>query len=143
MTALEIYRNHQSPGPGVKSTETLFDMPQLPAKVRKPSKYGNIYTEIDGILFSSKDEGKYYRSLKMRLNGGQIKGFKRQIPFEFVVNGIRIGKYISDFGVMNLDGRLEIVDVKSTFTVDIPLYKMKKQLMLALYQVAIKEVIYN
>ena len=128
-TALQIFHGHKSPKP--KKGQTIS---------KTANKYGNKWIIIDDIKFQSTGEGYYYLELKERLLRGDVKEIKRQIPFEFVVNGIRIGKYVADFGVLHFNGSLEILDYKSRFTATIPLYDLKKQLMLACFGVAIKEV---
>lgn len=95
---------------------------------------------MDGINFQSKGEALYYLELKMLFERKHIKGFKRQVPFEFVVNGVRIGKYIADFCVLHHTGKIEVIDHKSKFTATLAEYILKKQLMLACYGVAVKEV---
>lgn len=139
MTAYEIFTAHKSPKSkvGANISRQLFDAVEQP---KKKSKMQNKAIILDSIWFQSQGEGYYYLELKSLLQAGKIQDFKRQIPFEFWVDGIRIGKYVADFGVLNHDGTLEIIDYKGRFTAGLALYKMKKALMLACYQVAIKEV---
>ncbi len=144
-TAYEIFQEHVSPkskkGAQMKklSDQELFDDHQEKKK-KKGSKMRNKPVIVNNIWFQSEGEGNYYLELLSQWQRGKIKQFKRQIPFEFIVSGIRVGKYVADFGVMHHDGTLDIIDYKSRFTVTLALYQMKKQLMLACYQVAIKEV---
>ena len=42
------------------------------------SKYLSHKTVVDGIKFDSKDEAKYYESLKIRKYRGEIENFDRQ-----------------------------------------------------------------
>lgn len=139
-TAYEIFHDHKCPVSRIKeqNPEELFANEDK--KKKKLSKYKNKWIVIDKINFQSEGEGYYYLELKDRLIRGEIRQIKRQIPFEFVVSGVRIGKYIADFGVLHHDGTVEIIDYKSRFTVTLALYQMKKQLMLACYGVGIKEV---
>lgn len=145
MTAYEIFQAHVNPkskkGSDMKklSDQELFDDHQAKKK-KKGSKMRNKPVIIDNIWFQSEGEGYYYLELKSQWQRGKIKQIKRQIPFEFVVGGIKVGKYVADFGVIHHDGSLEIIDYKSRFTVTLALYQMKRALMLACYQVAIKEV---
>ena len=107
------------------------------------NKYNNKRIVIDGINFQSTGEGRYYQMLKRKLDAGLIKGLKRQIPFEFVINGFSIGRYVCDFGVMHHNGIIEIIDHKSKATAEIDLYQWKKNLMYACFGVKIKEVNIN
>lgn len=128
-TLLEIYQAHSSP-----KSKPVAPGPQA------ANKYKNRRVVIDGINFQSTGEGIYYTELKLLMGCGKIKGFKRQVPFTFIVNGVTIGKYVADFCVLNNDLTIEVVDHKSKFTADFDLYKIKKKLMLACYGVVIKEV---
>lgn len=82
------------------------------------NKYGAKKTEVDGIVFDSKAEAKYYLQLKWMKQGKQIKDFKLQPRFllqeAFKKDGKTIRKieYVADFEIHNLDGSIEIVDVK-------------------------------
>lgn len=60
-----------------------------------------------------------------------------QVPFQVVLNGIKICKYIADFKVTYADGRVEIVDVKGVRT---DVYRLKKKLVEAQYGIKIIEV---
>ncbi|MGG3662540.1 DUF1064 domain-containing protein [Bacillus gobiensis] len=82
------------------------------------NKFGAKKTEVDGIVFDSKAEAKYYLQLKWMKQGKQIKDFKVQPRFllqdAFEKNGKMIRKieYVADFEIHNLDDSVEIVDVK-------------------------------
>ena len=77
-------------------------------KGNKKSKYGAIKTSVDGQTFDSKKEADYYCNLKLRLQGGDIKGFCLQ-PVFILATGL---KYKADFIVFNNDGTTEIIDIK-------------------------------
>lgn len=85
------------------------------------TKYHNIKTEVDGILFDSKLEAKRYGELKILLKAGQIKSFKRQPSFLFE-SGIR---YRPDFIVWGIDGICWVEDSKGKKTSD---FIMKEKL---------------
>jgi len=128
-TAIEIFHQHKSPKPRAGQTVN-----------KTANKYGNKWVIIDNIKFQSTGEGNYYLELKSRMLRSDIQDFKRQVPFEFFVNGIRIGKYIADFVVLNFDGSIEVIDFKWMITANLATYQMKKALMKACYSVSIKEV---
>lgn len=82
------------------------------------NKYGNKKVVVDNIKFDSHAEASYYEQLKWLLQAKQIKSFKCQPKFllqeAFKKNGVTVRKieYIADFEIHNLDGSIEIVDVK-------------------------------
>lgn len=82
------------------------------------NKYGNKKIEIDGHKFASKDESEYYLKLNKDLQEGKILDYELQPKFElqpaFKKNGKRYRAitYTLDFGVKQLDGSIEYVDVK-------------------------------
>lgn len=70
---------------------------------------------------------------------GLIAGLRRQVRFPLKVNGVRVCVYVSDF--VYIEGRRRVVeDVKSEFTRKLPVYRLKRKLMLAVYGIAIREV---
>ncbi|MEH6941510.1 DUF1064 domain-containing protein [Bacillus sp. JJ722] len=86
------------------------------------SKYGAKKTTVDGVIFDSKAEAKYYEQLKWMKANKQIKDFELQPKFllqeAFKKNGKTFRKieYIADFKVINLDDTVEIVDIKGAIT---------------------------
>jgi Protein of unknown function (DUF1064) len=104
------------------------------------SKYGGIPTETrDGQKFQSHHEANYYNTLLLRKVAKEIVDFKRQVRFELIVNGVFICEYILDFEVLYPDGHVEHIDTKSTATLT-PIYRLKKKLMKALYNIDIIDV---
>lgn len=103
------------------------------------SKYGNKETEIDGIKFDSAKEAKRYVELRYLLKAGEIKYLERQVEFELQVNGEKVASYYADF-VYERDGKMIVEDVKSRFTKGLPVYRLKKKLMLQCHNIEIQEV---
>ena len=107
------------------------------------SKYRAKKTVVDNITFDSIAESKYYEQLKWLLQAKQIKSFKLQPKFllqdGFKKNGVTVRKieYRADFEVHNLDGSIEIVDVKGVETKD---FIIKKKLFLNKYDLPLKLV---
>lgn len=125
-------------------------------EVQKMGKIKHKKTKIDGIVFHSKMESRYYELLKSQLENGEIKSFKLQPEFILqekfiIVDGktilgsdpdfnkikrqtkaptIQAIKYISDFEVEHLDGRIEIIDTKGQETAD---FKIKKKMFMYKY----------
>lgn len=86
------------------------------------NKYRNRKTEVDGIIFDSQAEATYYQQLKWLKQAKQIKDFKLQPKYllqdSFKKNGKTFRKieYKADFEVYNLDGTIEIIDIKGAIT---------------------------
>ena len=102
------------------------------------SKYNAKRTTVDNITFDSIAESVRYAQLKLLVSAGQIKDLELQPQFPIVVNGKKICIYKSDFRYY--DTVLEetiIEDVKGMRTA---VYRMKKKLTEALYNVKITEV---
>lgn len=105
----------------------------------RQSKFNNVKVEVDGIIFDSRKEAKVYGQLKMQKAARLIKGFEMQKVFELVVNGQLIAKYKADFVIEHLDDRLEVIDVKSKATAILAVYRLKKKLMRAIFNIEVIE----
>jgi len=107
------------------------------------NKYSNKKTFVDGIQFDSKAEAKYFEQLKWLKQAKQIKDFKLQPRFllqeSYKKNGKTIRKieYVADFEIHNLDGSIEIVDVKGHETKE---FLLKKKLFEYRYEHTLKLV---
>lgn len=88
---------------------------------KKPAKYRNEKTLLDGITFDSKAEARRYADLKLQHRAGQIRWFSRQPSF-VLPGGIR---YRPDFIVCSPDGKIHVEDVKGYETKD---FKLKHKL---------------
>ena len=95
------------------------------------TKYNNKKTEIDGIVFDSRDESLYYQALKNMKDKGLIKDFELQPKFILQESFEKDGKkyrainYIADFKVINNDGSFYVVDIKGMLTTE---FKIKMKL---------------
>lgn len=102
----------------------------------KRSKYGNRKMVVDGITFDSKAEAIYYNQLKWLKQNKQIKDFKLQPKYilqeGFKKNGktFRPITYKADFEVINLDGTVQIIDIKGTITKE---FSIKRKLFERLF----------
>ena len=114
---------------------------------KKPSKYRNTKTVLDGITFDSKREAARYQELKALAARGVIEDFRHQAPF-VLAPGVRFSgekrakpalRYVADFAY-KLDGRLVVEDVKSKVTAGAAAYRIKRHLMLSVYGIEVKEV---
>lgn len=112
------------------------------AKVEKGknSLYKAIPTTTgDGQKFKSVLESAFYNRMWVMQKAGKVKTIDREVRYELVVNGVFIAAYMLDFRITWADGLIEYVDCKSTAT-KTPLYAIKKALMLALFEIELKEV---
>lgn len=105
--------------------------PPLPLEGKK-SKFRNQKTEVDGIIFDSKAEARYYQTLKAYEKIGMVNGLKLQPAFELQPaytkkNGEKIKAivYKADFEYYDQNGNRVIVDVKGYKT---EVYRMKKKI---------------
>ncbi len=97
----------------------------------KRSKYGNVKT--DG--FDSKHEAKVYTDLKLLEKLGEVRGLRRQVPYEIQVGGQTICKYVADFVFQEAPcWETVVADAKSAATRKNRAYRIKAKLMAALYQ---------
>lgn len=121
------------------------------------SKYHNSRTEVDGIMFDSKKEARYYLYLKQLEKDGRIANLRRQVPYELVPavwkdevvhlktkdkivrrQVQRPITYVADFVYTDVtDGSIKVVDVKGLRLKD---YILKKKMMLAFHDISIIEV---
>jgi hypothetical protein len=116
----------------------------IPFRIPGHMKYHNAKQEIDGIVFDSKKEAKVYLDLKLLLQAGDIKEFKRQVSFELVPSQRENGKvvekpvaYKADFVVYHHDGTQAVIDCKGMRTA---VYTIKRKLMLWVHKIRIQEV---
>ena len=121
------------------------------------NKYHNTKTEVDGIVFDSKKEAKYYLYLKQLEKEGKVSDVRRQVPYELVpaiwedtvvhlktkdktVRRLvqRAINYVADFVYTDtLTGTTQVVDAKG---LRLDTYKLKKKMMRAFHGIDIKEV---
>lgn len=124
------------------------------------NKYHNTKTEVDGIVFDSKKEAKYYLYLKQLEKEGRITDLQRQVQYELVPavwrNEIvhlktkdkvvrrqvqRPIYYVADFVYVNtLDGSTQVVDIKGGKATITKEFILKKKMMLALKGIDIKVI---
>lgn len=115
------------------------------------SKYGNRKTVVDNITFDSQKEANRYADLKLLQKTGEISNLQLQEKFALSVNGEHICNYIADFtyytktfvnkGQESEEVHLwrKVEDVKSEHTRKLPVYRIKKKLMKAIYNIDIVE----
>ncbi|SRR6266446_5043440 len=107
----------------------------------KRSKYHNVKTTVEGIVFDSRKESQRWVRLRQWERTGRIADLKRQVPLKCVVAGVLICTYKADFRYrIVLTGTVIYEDVKSKMTARLRDYKIKKKLVFALHRIAIQEV---
>ena len=99
------------------------------------TKYNAVRTKLDGYTFASKREAVRYGELKLALQAKAISDLNLQVPYSIEIGGKHICKYIADF-VYTENGQRVVEDCKG-FRTDV--YKLKKKLVEATYNVTIRE----
>lgn len=112
-------------------------MDKVAAKAKKPSKYRNKTTIVDGIAFASKKEADAYSVLKLRERAGEISHLELQPRFPLAVNDILVCTYVADFSYF--DNTLKINVVLDTKGFRTRTYLIKRKLMRAIYAIEIVE----
>lgn len=115
---------------------------------QKKNKYKNDKVEYSGIKFDSKKQARRYQDLKLLERAGEIKELEIEPSFPIEVNGVKVCIYKADFGYreqiynksgMKLYWDRIVEDVKSEPT-KTPVYRLKKKLMKAIYNIEVREV---
>jgi Protein of unknown function (DUF1064) len=108
----------------------------------KPSKYKNIKTAAG----DSKKEVRRYQQLLLLEKAGSISGLKKQVPYELIPKQYREDgtceravKYVADYWYMSQMYGVIVEDVKSDFTRKLPVYVIKRKLMLFIHGIEILE----
>jgi hypothetical protein len=105
------------------------------------TKYRNHKTSFQGIIFASLAEKKRYQELLLLERAGQIRSLELQPRYNLIVNGHKLGFYRGDFRYVDaVTGQSVTEDVKSPVT-RTAVYKLKKKLVKALYDIDIMEVV--
>lgn len=76
------------------------------------SKFGNVQTEVGGVVFASAREARRWQTLRLLERAGEIRELRRQEPIKIEMNGKWIFTYFADFCYIT-DGRIIYEDVKS------------------------------
>lgn len=110
-------------------------------------KYRNIKTNG----YDSKKEAAYAAKLELLRNATnpaeRVVKIEEQVRYELIPSQRMGGKvverscnYVADFLVTYADGRKEVVDVKSKATESLPVFVIKRKLMLHVFGIQIKVV---
>ena len=108
------------------------------AGAKKQSKYRNVKTEVDGIVFDSAKEAGRYGELKYLIDAGEIQHLVLQPKLQIEIEGVLIGSYFADFLYFDVcKGEHVYEDVKGMRT---ETYRLKKKLVEAQYGIEITEI---
>lgn len=104
------------------------------------SKYGNKKVTEDGYTFDSKAEYRRYKDLKLMRDAGSITALEVHPRYPLEVNGVMVSRYTPDFRYREKDGTLMVEDVKGGQATKTEAYRLRKKLMLALYDITVHEI---
>ena len=106
------------------------------------SKFRSRKTEVDGIVFDSAKEARRWTELRLLESAGAILHLERQVAFDLIAsNGEVVAKYYADFRYKDLAlNQIVVEDTKSDHTRTLPVYRLKKKLMMACHGISITEV---
>lgn len=129
----------------IKSQTIKNTTQEIKSKIDKPrAKYGNVKTEVNGVVYDSKKEAQRAMELEQLEKAGVIKNLERQKKYvlqpKFMLAGhtVREITYVADF-VYEEDGKVVVEDVKGPATRSNPVYKIKKKMMMYVHGIEIKE----
>ena len=106
-------------------------------------KYHNTKVRTDNLVFDSKKEARRWQELLLLEKAGEISNLQRQVKFVLIpsqrINGRVVEKECSYYADFMYTEKVKVVveDVKG-FRTDV--YKVKRKLMLYLYDIRIKEI---
>lgn len=124
-----------SPNDIVKMPDGTFRLKKSVKNIKeKSSKYRSRKIEFEGEKYDSKKEYCRHGELKFLLKIGEITDLKRQVIFE-----LSVCKYIADYCYKDKTGAYIVEDVKSRYTRQLPVYRLKKKMMFKELGIKIKE----
>lgn len=129
-----------------KQAEIKLGKMEHPVRLENQSKYKNKVSEINGIKFDSKKEGRRYLELLDKFKSGEISDLRLQTQFTLIEGfktptgeNVKPERYIADFTYFE-NGQFVVEDVKSEATRKKDVYRIKKKQMLDIYGIQIREV---
>lgn len=122
-----------TPGPATNPTATARQ-----SRKGKGPKYRNRAVTVDGVRFDSTKEYRRWVELVGMQAAGAISGLRRQVRIPVRINGVVVCRYVAD-AVYQENGRRVVEDTKSAFTRKLPVYRLKKKLLAALYGIEVRE----
>ena len=113
----------------MKNAKTVIKKSKSKSKSKGPVRAKK--TTVDGIIFDSRMESRYYTHLKYQKEIGAITNFVLQPCFTLVPAYVKDGRkvqaitYSPDYEITYPDGRVEYIDVKGRST---EVFKIKRKL---------------
>lgn len=104
---------------------------------KRKNKWNAKKTTVDGITFDSQKEARRYKSLRLMEEQELIFKLCLQVAFPIRINDKHICKYMADFTYYN-DKKEHIVEDVKGYKTDV--YKLKKKMVEAYYNIKINEV---
>lgn len=101
-------------------------------------KFSNKTTYYNNVWYQSIKEADYAQELDLRIKAKDLKEWKRQVPIDMVVNGMKICTYKIDFVEIDHNDNEVWTEVKGFET---PEWRLKWKLFEALYPERDKKVI--
>lgn len=101
-----------------------------------PSKYRARRTEYNGVLYASKKEAEFAKTLDLQKRSGEVVYWLRQVPFQLPKTVYRVD-FLVVFPLCTLEIIIRYFDVKGY---DTPVSKLKRRQVEALYPVKIEVV---
>lgn len=83
-------------------------------------KYGAVRTTVDGVEFPSKAQAHDWATLRLRERAGEIANLQREVPYELVINGVKVGRITFDATYIE-DSELVAHETKGYHVRDFPL----------------------
>jgi hypothetical protein len=126
----------------VPSTRRPWREVPVPPPARKPAKYRNKpFRDRAGVYWHSRKEYRHWLVLRAAEAAGLVRDLRRQVRYRLTVNGVEVGSYVADFVFFDPEtDRVVVQDVKSPATRKLPLYRLKKALLRAVWGLAVEEV---
>ena len=126
----------------MKAMAESISIAEYKKAVKKPNKFKAIKTVVDGIKFDSKREAKRWGELRLLEMDGQIAKLNRQVRFDLIVNGVKVGRLTVDFTYV--ENRKLVAEDSKGFRkqtdTNYQLFKLKAALVKAIYGIEVKEV---
>lgn len=101
-------------------------------------KYGNHISTYNGVTYHSKREADYARELDFRIMAKELKEWRRQVPVELRVDGMKICTHTIDFVEVDHNRNEMWTEVKGFAT---PEFRLKWKLFDVLYPEREKQVV--
>lgn len=102
------------------------------------NKFNAKSSTYNGHTYHSAREAQYAFELDIRVRAGELREWKRQVPIDLYVNGMKICTYTIDFLEIDKNGGEVWTEVKGFETAD---WRLKWKLFEALYPERDKQVI--